>query len=80
MKNKPGYSFFKLIRFTIILGIIFGLLAYKVTEYFDISRAGFFYSTIIGLIFGAMFPLLVAIMNKTGLDKFLRKEDKNIGN
>ena len=80
MKNAPKYNFYKLIRFTAIAGIIFGLLSYIITEWFDISRGGFFYSIISGFIFGALFPLLLIAMNKTGLDKFLHKDskDKNI--
>ena len=77
MKNAPKYNFFKLIKFTILVGIIFGLLSYIITEYFDISRGGFLYSIISGFIIGALFPLLLIVMNKTGLDKFLQKENKD---
>ena len=77
MKTKANYNFFKLIKFTVVVGILFGLLSYIVTEYFDISRGGFFYSIIIGFVFGASFPILLLIMNKTGMDKFIRNGNKD---
>ena len=77
MKNKSKYNFFKLIKFTIVIGIIFGLLSFIITEYFDISRDGFLYSIISGCIFGAIIPILLYIMNKTGVDKFLLKENRD---
>ena len=80
MMNKAKYNFFKLIKFTIVIGIIFGLFSFIITEYFDISRDGFLYSIISGFIFGAIIPILLYIMNKTGVDKFIVKEkgDKTV--
>jgi hypothetical protein len=69
MKNRLKYDYFKLLKFAIIIGIILGILSFAVTKYFDISRDGFFYSIISGFIVGVIIPLLLAIMNKTGIDK-----------
>jgi uncharacterized membrane protein YeaQ/YmgE (transglycosylase-associated protein family) len=77
MKNKANYDYSKLSKFIIIIGVIFGILSFAVTKYFDISRDGFFYSIISGFIVGAIIPLLLAIMNKKGIDKFLLKNDKD---
>lgn len=77
MKNRSKYDYFKLLKFVIIIGIIFGILSFAVTKYFGISRDGFFYSIISGFIVGAIIPIILAIMNKTGIDKFLLKKDKD---
>ena len=65
---------------TIVLGIIYGLLSFSNTGYFDISRDGFLYSIVSGFILGVIIPVLFYIMNKTGMDKFLIKgnRDKNV--
>lgn len=76
MRNRPQYNPINLLAFAITIGFIWGILLFIIVAIFNIP-SGAYLGGIIGGLTGLSLSIVLSILNKTGHDKFLLKDEKD---